>query len=215
MEDLENRIIDTAMELFVAHGFKRITMDQVANTLHISKRTLYETFMCKEDLIDACLSRITEKARQQRERMWQDTEDPLLLAIYMTQHYAEYCQRNNRLMQDAENYYPCIFKKYFSYRLDEVVAKIQRWLEDAAARGIVRKQADPKIAANAIVFFTEQVRTNPKLDNEMRHKINSEFVYTYMRGLLTESALERYKSQEETFRNILKNNHNKSINQQK
>ena len=39
--ELRERIIDTAVEAFSAHGIKSITMDDIATSLGISKRTLY------------------------------------------------------------------------------------------------------------------------------------------------------------------------------
>ena len=39
--ELRERIIDTAVEAFTKHGIKGITMDEIAASLGISKRTLY------------------------------------------------------------------------------------------------------------------------------------------------------------------------------
>lgn len=46
--ELKDRIIETASEAFTAHGIKSITMDDIAASLGISKRTLYEVFQDKE-----------------------------------------------------------------------------------------------------------------------------------------------------------------------
>ena len=42
--ELKDRIIETASEAFTTHGIKSITMDDIAASLGISKRTLYEVF---------------------------------------------------------------------------------------------------------------------------------------------------------------------------
>ena len=42
--ELRDRIIVKATEAFTAHGIKSITMDDIATSLGISKRTLYEVF---------------------------------------------------------------------------------------------------------------------------------------------------------------------------
>ena len=60
-EEVRRKIIDSATKQFVAHGCRRITMDDVAGELHISKRTLYEYFEKKEDLLMACFEQM--KAR--------------------------------------------------------------------------------------------------------------------------------------------------------
>ena len=54
--ELRERIIDTAVEAFSAHGIKSITMDDIATSLGISKRTLYEVFSDKETLLEECIT---------------------------------------------------------------------------------------------------------------------------------------------------------------
>ena len=54
-EDNKRRIVETASQLFNSRGLRGVTMDDIANTLHISKRTLYETFANKEELLAECL----------------------------------------------------------------------------------------------------------------------------------------------------------------
>lgn len=43
------------MQAFKSHGIKSITMDDIAVSLGISKRTLYEVFANKEMLLEACI----------------------------------------------------------------------------------------------------------------------------------------------------------------
>lgn len=50
-QSLRERIIDTAMHAFATHGIKAVKMDDIAQYLGISKRTLYEVFDNKEVLL--------------------------------------------------------------------------------------------------------------------------------------------------------------------
>ena len=49
--ELRKRIIETAMGLFSKQGIRSVTMDDIAATFGISKRTLYEVFADKESLL--------------------------------------------------------------------------------------------------------------------------------------------------------------------
>ena len=49
--DLKQRIIETSFALFLRHGIKSITMDYIASQVGISKRTLYELFKDKDQLV--------------------------------------------------------------------------------------------------------------------------------------------------------------------
>ena len=65
-EVLQSKIIKLATIQFQKLGCKRITMDHLAADLHISKRTLYEIFAAKEDLLLACFRHLLEHAEEQR-----------------------------------------------------------------------------------------------------------------------------------------------------
>lgn len=48
---LKDRILDTAMRAFTEHGVRAVKMDDIATQLSISKRTLYEIYKDKEELL--------------------------------------------------------------------------------------------------------------------------------------------------------------------
>ena len=50
------RIVDAARSHFFSHGFRSVTMDDLANELGISKKTLYAHFPGKIDLLEAVLA---------------------------------------------------------------------------------------------------------------------------------------------------------------
>lgn len=52
---LKLKILETAMALFKKNGIKSIRMDDIAASLSISKRTLYEIYSNKEDLLLECI----------------------------------------------------------------------------------------------------------------------------------------------------------------
>lgn len=53
--EVKDRIIRQALKSFADHGIKSVRMDDIANSLKISKRTLYEIFADKETLLTECL----------------------------------------------------------------------------------------------------------------------------------------------------------------
>ena len=63
-QQLRERIVDTAMHAFAEQGIRAVKMDDIAHLLGISKRTLYELYENKEDLLYAGV----EKYRVIKER---------------------------------------------------------------------------------------------------------------------------------------------------
>ena len=74
----------------------------------------------------------------------------------------------------------------------EVVNRITKLLEDARDRNLLRPDANLKVAANAMVHFLEQVRNSKMLNENSRYDISSEFLFTYIRGLMSEEAIADY-----------------------
>lgn len=62
-QELRNKIIDYAMAEFYKRGVKAVKMDEISRGLHVSKRTVYEIFGDKEELLLAGM-----KIQQERDR---------------------------------------------------------------------------------------------------------------------------------------------------
>ncbi len=56
--ELKERIIEETSKLFFQNGIKSMTMSDIASHLGISKRTLYEVFKDKEDLLEECFENV-------------------------------------------------------------------------------------------------------------------------------------------------------------
>ncbi len=63
---IQHNVISVALEAFRTEGVKNVTMDDVARRLQMSKRTLYQLFVDKEDLLLAC---VREQDEANRRRM--------------------------------------------------------------------------------------------------------------------------------------------------
>ena len=50
-KEIKEKILQLATTMFFQHGIRKVKMDDIANHLKISKRTLYELYQNKEDLL--------------------------------------------------------------------------------------------------------------------------------------------------------------------
>lgn len=83
-------IIRTTQELISRNGIRAVRVDEIAQTLGISKRTLYELFADKNDLVNTCLDAMSH---QQQERIVacrkRRTENPLRNVFRLTNEYID------------------------------------------------------------------------------------------------------------------------------
>lgn len=64
-EELRHQILIVAMALFKKHGVKSVKMDDIATEMGISKRTLYELYNNKEDLLYECVKNDKQQRMKQ------------------------------------------------------------------------------------------------------------------------------------------------------
>ena len=57
----KEEIIHATQELIARNGIRAVRVDEIAQTLGISKRTLYEMFTDKNDLVSACLEAMSHQ----------------------------------------------------------------------------------------------------------------------------------------------------------
>ena len=67
IEETRARIIAAASEAFRQRGIRGVTMDDVSHLMGMSKRTLYQVFRDKEELLLACLKAHEEEELRQLE----------------------------------------------------------------------------------------------------------------------------------------------------
>ena len=85
----KEEIIRTTQDLIARNGIRAVRVDEIAQMLGISKRTLYEMFADKNDLIGACL---TNMARQQRKTLASNRRrcgNPLQKALRVANTYQD------------------------------------------------------------------------------------------------------------------------------
>ena len=104
--DLKDRIINQAGDLFVKHGIKRISMDEIASKLGISKRTIYQNFEDKEDLL---LQYIRQKDLMQSEYvkdLSKNEQTVVHVFLRTIEMHKEFDFFNVRFLDDVKKYYP-------------------------------------------------------------------------------------------------------------
>ena len=76
MTDIETKakILATAEEMFMRHGYSRVTMEEIASTLGMSKKTLYKFFSNKKEVLRELVSVRQSETMDHIERIWMSEE---------------------------------------------------------------------------------------------------------------------------------------------
>lgn len=93
---LRERVVETAFDAFVSQGIKCVTMDEIANILGISKRTLYEVFADKETLLVDCILKFKKEADTYAKTIYDESTDVLEVLLKCYLYSIEKLHRTNK-----------------------------------------------------------------------------------------------------------------------
>ena len=161
--ELRDRVIDVAIASFHQEGIKAVTMDAIAHRLTMSKRTLYQLFGDKEELLLACL----KKKQQEDRKRWEQTARTAgnVLEFILKEFSAN--------MQNCAHISPAFFSEIKKY--PQVIAYSRnsnkeqrkdavRFLERGVEQGIFRPGIDFNIIYPVIMQQVDFVMNNPEFE---------------------------------------------------
>jgi len=137
------KILHTATELFLNLGFKSVTMDDLAEQLGISKKTIYSHFKNKTELVRECTLGLFHKIAEGIDCICQEDKNPIE-ELYEIKRFALLNLKNEKSspQYQLKKYYPQIYgtlhKKQFELFKDCVRINILKGME----QGIYRANLD-------------------------------------------------------------------------
>lgn len=144
--DIKQRIIEKAGDLFFQFGVKNVSMDELASSLGISKRTIYENFKDKEEIL---LSLIL-KLRDERDAAFQMflAKDHNVVEVFIKiielQQSVPVCDA--KFFQDIYKYYPDI-SRLMQENVEKNNVFLRTFLQKGIEQGFIREDLNVNVAA--------------------------------------------------------------------
>lgn len=192
-EDTRQLIVKTATTMFTQQGCKRITMDDIAKELHISKRTLYEYFDNKEELLVACFQTMSDHMKQAQQELAEKGTSPIVMLLYMFRKMASRNYDLSLMISDTQHYYPAIHQRFFHFSSEECATTFREILVQAQAEGKLRQQVDIDLVERIMQYFFSKMANTQREDQEMV----CESGFTFVRGLLSAETIAQFDAEEE------------------
>jgi len=160
------RIVDAARTHFFSHGFRSVTMDDLAEELGISKKTIYAHFPGKFDLLEAVLAdKFAGVERTLKEVMRAHPHDfPATLHDLLARTLRELDEIKPPFVRDMRQKAPHVFKIVERRRgalLDRYFGKL--FIEGQRA-GMVRKDVPAKLIIEILLAMVQSIMNPPKME---------------------------------------------------
>jgi AcrR family transcriptional regulator len=158
------RVLSAARHQFMAHGFRRITMDDLAEELGMSKKTLYACFPSKTALLKAVLVdkfRAVEADLQRITSNCSDVPAALQALLACVQRHTEEIQPP--FVRDIQREAPEMFKLVETRRRDVIQRHFGKLFEKGRRDGLIRKDVPSRLMTEILLGATQTILNPPKM----------------------------------------------------
>ena len=199
---IRDRIIRGAAELFKTYGIKSVTMDSLASHLGISKRTIYEVFSDKDELLIGVLKLMAEKQKELVKRVLDDSENAIVAIFKLLEINMVHFQDMSPAFQaDMKKYYhDVLMKKVDKFEVPDYRNNIQL-IERGIKERFFRKEINPDLVNRCLYSMVRSVMDQDLYPFEQftRREIIQNTFINYLRGISTDAGLKLIKKLETGF----------------
>lgn len=197
INNTKEKILENAEALFNRYGVRSVSMDDIARELSISKKTIYQFFKDKDELVTLITKEHIDRERSimasVRTTAANAIEELFKLSSCIREHIKEI---NPSMMFDIQKYHPKAWSLWLEFKVVFVKGTILDVIARGKKEGYFRERIDAEIVATFRVesiemSFDDKIFPRNKFDfTEVQMMLFDHFAH----GLMTVKGLELYES---------------------
>jgi AcrR family transcriptional regulator len=191
---MKDEISVKASEMFLSLGFKSVTMDDIANEMGVSKKTIYTHYKNKTALVESVTLSIFEFIREGIDKICAIKSDPIQ-EIYDIRKFVmkQLKYEKSSPQYQLQKYYPKLYvtlrKKHFEIMSSCVEANLARGLESGIYRASIDIKFISRIYFNGISGIKD-IELFPLQEFSM-NTLMELFLEYHLRGICTEEGIKK------------------------
>jgi AcrR family transcriptional regulator len=156
MEETRKNIIQKSTELFVQYGLRSISIDDICSELRISKKTFYNIFPQKEDLIIAVLQFQHTTVIKKFQALTVNKNAVESLIIIVKEVRKNINNVSQALYYDLEKYYPQLLERLEDKKQELIQKGFEANLIQGKKEGLYRDDLNEELVS---LFYSMQIRS--------------------------------------------------------
>ncbi len=192
-----NEIIIHALSVFQRYGIKSVSMDDIARHMGISKKTLYQYFNDKTQLVDVALNHLVESDYCSLKNIEQQSLNAVDEMFSLYRHVSTTVRNHNPVLEfDLQRYFPKIYKKLRDRNRTQMHEILLNNLKKGKTEGLYRTNLNENIIAKLFVLRMENLMHTDLVSAEELYS-EAFFIETYryhLFGILSEAGLQFIKN---------------------
>lgn len=206
--ETKERIIQEARNLFLRLGIRSVSMDDIATQLGISKKTVYQHFQDKDELVDRVLQMQIDNMQAETTETVQSASNAIEEIFNTMDMMVKHSRNMNPMVLfDLQKYHLSSFQKFHAYKNDFLLNIISNNLKKGVEEGLYRSDIKIEILSK---FRLETLMIGFNMDAFPADKYNVTevslvIIENFLYGLATEKGfnmIESYKNKRKEHNNI-------------
>ncbi len=154
---IRERIIEEATGLFLSQGLRSVRMDDIASHMGISKRTIYETFGDKENLVAGCVRYYFEQNHEYVKRRSAGAENLIEELMINLNSNEEMTQKGTALMADLRKFFPKVHAQIYNECFEEGTGEIKKILDRGSREGYFLPEMNTELTVTIFIDLMQTV----------------------------------------------------------
>lgn len=144
----QEKILKSSLELFFKFGIKRVTMDDIAKELGMSKKTIYNFYKEKDDLVNQLCVVEMQKQECVFNGIAKQSQDPIHEIILISNTMSEMMQNINPVFfLDLQKFYPEAFLEFKRFKDNCAYKDLLRNIKEGKKIGVYKEDIDEEFTA--------------------------------------------------------------------
>lgn len=195
MEEKIVFILEETSKLFIKYGIKSVSMDDIARHLGMSKKTLYQYFSDKKDLVLSVLKYHMSDTNECFQQLAQEDGNAIDILVKVSQILIEKFGRlNTSVTFDLQKYYPEAHRVMTDHKREHIMQNIILNLNRGIKEGLYRSDLNTAVIAYFYMVRMDHVflidSDNDALKNVTMEEILKELFIYHIRGIANEKGIE-------------------------
>jgi len=190
-----DELLDGCEQTFRRNGVRAVSMDDLAQALGVSKKTLYKYCRDKADLVLQVFDRMCTRQDAQICALSESGENAID-GVISTMEYVqgELRDMHPSMLFDLQKYYPAAMQRLEQHKQENMEGYLLRNIERGQQEGFYRKDFDAKLISRLHMAMV-QTMTNPATIEEFGRplsELQQELHAYHLRGIATEEGMAYY-----------------------
>jgi AcrR family transcriptional regulator len=144
--DTQQRILEKATELFMRSGIRAVSMDEIASQTGISKKTIYQFYKDKDELVDAVMQSEEQSIHQDSKECLEQSENAVEeILLTLSRVYARFSKMNPVIISDMQRFHTKAHNRFQKLKYEHLNNVIQENIQRGIQEGLYRKSLNIEV----------------------------------------------------------------------